>query len=575
MPETEKTKMNLPSKINMATLFKVDDWTVNPSSGLLIKDGEEVKLEPKVMEVLVYLAQNQGEVVSREALESEIWVGMIVGYDAVSGSIIKLRKALGDDSRKPRYIKTVSKRGYQLIVPVTTEITEENLSQVPNASLPETVSPENKKKIKQLAYVLGITVVVGLILMLFSPGSTEIPTQQKIETPSVVVLPFKNLGDDPQQEYLIDGITDDLITDLSSVKALRVIARQSSYHYKNNPAEIDDIARQLGVSYIVEGSVRKLGQQIRINVQLTDAEKSESIWAQRFDTDTGNIFNTQDEIIRNVLNAMVVTLSGNESYASEYRQASNFDAYDAFLVGQAYIKTRNRQGYEQAMKAFERALQFDPNYARAYGAMAVTLTRGYRYQWSDLSLVEARERALELVKKAVELDPTSPQIFWALAYVRLHRREFDEAEAAAKKSASLSPNYADTLALIANIANWRGKPEETIDYINKAKLLNPHYTFQYASNLGLAYYNLGQYPQAVKHLRDALSRNEDALNPRLYLAATYIRLNQQGDAEWEIEQISANRPDVALSNLDTSLPFEDEKYLGRLKDDLIKAGLSR
>ena len=205
--------------------------------------------------------------------------------------------------------------------------------------------------------------------------------------------------------------------------------------------------------------------------------------------------------------------------------------------------------------------------------MAVTLTRGYRYQWTDLSMVEARERALELANKAVELSHTTPQIYWALAYVRLHRREYNEAEKAAKQSITLSPNYADGYAILANIANWRGKWSEAVNYIKKAIELNPHYTFQYPSTLGLSYYSLGRYQEAAAALKESLNRNESALNPRLFLAANYIQLNQIEDAAWEVEQINANRPDIGLSNLDTVLPFEDKKYLIALKKELQRAGL--
>jgi len=557
----------------------VDDWTVVPKSGLLIKDGEEVKLEPKVMEVLVYLAQNKGEVVSRESLEANIWTGMIVGYDAVSGSIIKLRKALGDDSRNPRYIKTVSKRGYQLIAPVSPETTESittssAASETPQVAAIDKASSANEKKIKQLASILGFTLIVGLLLYLTKPENPEQPVETLTKLPSVVVLPFKNLSDDPKQDYLSEGITDDLITDLSRTDSLRVIARQSSYYYRNNPTTIEGIAKQLNVLYIVEGSVRKLGDMIRINVQMTDTSKGESIWAQRFDTDTTKIFAVQDEITRNVTIAMFGNQSKHTPGYEAKRPTNTFEAYDAFLVGLKHIETRNKQGYDLAMNAFQEALKIDPDYARAYGAMAVTLTRGYRYQWTDLSLVEARERALELANKAVELNQSTPQIYWALAYVHLHRREYDAAENAAKQSVTLSSNYADGYAILANIANWRGKPDEAINYIKKAITLNPHYTFQYPSILGLAYYNLGKYKDAVSTLKDALNRNESALNPRLFLAATYTRLNQPDDAAWEIEQISTNRPDIELSNLDTVLPFEDQNYLGRLKEDLQKAGLS-
>jgi TolB-like protein/DNA-binding winged helix-turn-helix (wHTH) protein/Tfp pilus assembly protein PilF len=561
------------SNTEPTTPFQVGDWTVDPESGRLQKEGEEVKLEPKVMEVLVFLADHSGKVVSREALEAKAWAGMVVGYDAVASSIIKLRKALGDDSRNPHYIETISKKGYRLIAPVSHRTSEAEAPAAFDSASAELPSKININRRNIIAAGIAIIIITGVFFLKGGFNTIEQSVETSTRTPSVVVLPFENLSNDPNQDYLSDGITDDLITDLARADSVRVIARQSSYHFKNNPANLEDVARKLNVLYIVEGSVRKSGNRIRVNVQLSNTDKGESIWAERFDIDVNDIFKLQDNITNDVMNAMVGPFSSKQPKLVESRGTKNFDAYDMFLIGQLYIKTRSKQGYEQSMNAYRRAIEIDPNYARAYGAMAVTLTRGYRYQWSDLSLVEARERALELANKAVELNPSSPQIYWSLGYVHLHRREYDAAENAAKKSVALSPNYADGYALLANIVNWRGKAMDAEKYIKKAITLNPYYSFQYPSTLGLAYYNLGRYEEAITYLRDAIYRNESALNPRLFLAATYTRLNLMEEAAWEIEQIKANRPDVTLSSLDNILPFENKIYMNVLREDLRKAGL--
>jgi len=333
------------------------------------------------------------------------------------------------------------------------------------------------------------------------------------------------------------------------------------------------IKKDLGANYIVEGSIRQSGNHMRINVQLTNTQNNESVWAKRFDVAPNELLAVQDRMTKEVVREMLDNPTGKYANYRGSRGTSSFDAYDAFLQGQRYIKTRSKQGYTQTMNAYRRAIQLDPSFARAYGAMAVTITRGYRYQWTDLSVAEARERALELAKKAVALDNANPEIYWSLGYVHLHRREYDEAEKAVKKSIELSTNFADGYALLANIANWRGKPGEAITDIKEAMKLNPYYVFEYPSTLGLAYYLEGQYPDAVKTLGDALNRNESALNPRLFLAATYIRMNRKNDAEWEVEQIETYHPDVTLANLVTTLPFEKEAILQSLMTDLRSAGL--
>jgi len=569
--------MPTESNIEPGTRYTISEWTLNLDSSRLEKEGAEVRLEPKVVAVLVFLARHAGKVVSREELEAHAWAGTVVGYDAVAGCIIKLRRALGDDARHPRYIETITKKGYRLIAPVSTSANTEHMVAVAKPTLGHLIparSPTRQVKKQVIAAWLSVLVIAGLLLtVLRAPYFSGPPAATSTSLPGVLVLPFKNLSDDPKQEYLSDGITDDLITDLSRSEWVRVIARQTAFHYKNNTAEFDEIARELSVSYIVEGSIRRYGKRIRVNVQLTETKNGESAWAERFDFDVADLFKVQDRISQSVMSAMLVPRSGKKPEPQESRGTRNFEAYEAFLVGQQYIQTRSKSGYEQGMRAFQRAIEIDPNYARAYGAMAVALTRGYRYQWTDISAVEARERAYELANKAIELGPATPQIYWALGYVHLHRHEYDAAERAAKQSVALSPNYADGHALLANVVNWRGKPVEAETYIKKAIALNPYYTSQYQSTLGLAYYNLGRYEEAILVLREAINQNISAPNSRLFLAATFTRLKRMPEANWEIDQVSLQNPNITLGSLKNLLPFENTNYLDVLREDLRKAGL--
>ena len=591
--------MNDTIEITLRTPFRIGDWNAIPDSGRLQRQDEEVKLEPKVMQVLVCLAQNRGKVVSREALEATVWAGTVVGYDAISGSIIKLRKALGDDSRNPRYIETVSKKGYRLIADVSLDAgnvpstkggaAAEGVKPV-ESHTPEFVRSKNRSvKAQLISAVTGLIIIIaGWQLLGTRPDSqTHSGSEQRTEKPavnesssdptnkkpSIVVLPFKNLSDDPRQEYFSDGITDDIITDLSQVGSLRVIARQSAYYYKDRNASLEDVARDFGVQYIIEGSVQKAGQRIRINAQLTDVESGHHLWAERFDRELDNIFAIQDEISRRVIDAMFVTLSDQENQRVLYRTTNNFEAYDAFLRGLQQSKNRTKEGHELTKEAYQRAIELDPNYARVYGAMAVTLIRGYRFQWSDLSMQEAQERALRLVKKAVSLDQSTPQIYWSLGFVHLFRKEYEEAEAATMQSITLSPNYADGYGLLAFINNWRGKAEQAERYIRKAMALNPYYPFDYPWNLGLAYYHMGKYEKAATELKNALERNESVLLPRLFLAASYVRLGRLDDAQWEIEQISILRPDTTITHLANTLPYENKSRMIAFLEDLRKAGL--
>jgi len=562
--------MKAASDVSPTAQFLIGECIVDPNAGRISRDGQEIRLEPRVMDVLVYLARHPNVVISHETLEAEVWAGMVVGYSSIPNSIIKLRKALGDNSRNPRYIETVSKRGYRLIADVQQCLNKQSFADIRPA--PAAVPSILKNRDTILAGSFLLAVLFGWLIY-----QSNIPPKPAVtastDKPAVLVLPFNNLSGDTQGENLSEGITDDLITDLSRVSELRVIARQTSYHYKNNHATPQQLSRQLKVQYIVEGSLRKSGKQIRLNVQLTNVAKDESIWAQRIETDTDSIFSAQNNIANNVTKAIYSSLSIKGKSPPGTRKAGSFEAYDAFLVGQRYAKIRSRDGYEQTIKAYHHAINIDPNYARVYGALAVTLTRGYRYQWSDLSLVEARERALKFARQAVSLDQTTPQIYWSLSYVHLHRHEYDKAERGARQSVSLSPSYADGYAMLANILNWRGKSENAEKYVKKAMQLNPYYTYQYPSTLGTAYYQQGRYLEAISILNDAVERNETALNPHIYLAASYRELGMGDEAAWEVSQMNVSHPNVKVSSLGTVLPYENTKYLQQLKDDLRQAGM--
>lgn len=559
--------------------FEIGEWLVDPDSGRILCRGDEVKLEPKVMAVLVSLALQPGKVLSREELEATVWAGTIVGYDALSNSIIKLRKALGDDRRDPRYIETVSKKGYRLVAEVRPH--RGNSGSVDAGASPVDATPgaardASPRRPAFMTLAIGALVAVGLAVVLvigLDPFDLRQATDDTTTKPAIVVLPFKNLSDDPKQEYFSDGITDDLITDLSRVGGLQVMARQSSYFYKNQEVSIDKVAKDLGVQYLLAGSVRKHGDNIRINVQLTNATTGRTEWAERFDRTSRNFFGTQDAITSKIANAMLSKVSNTQAMRAPVRATSNFAAYDKFLLGQQYTARRTRQDYERAVEAYEQAIALDPNYARAYGALAVSVSFAYRLGWTDLSTSEARARAMELAKKAIELDPDSPQVNWSLGFVHLFRQEYAQAEEAAKKSVELSPSYADGYGLLAFVSNLRGRPADAERYIKKAIKLNPYHTFDYPWNLGLAYYNLGRYAEAAIALEDAMRRNDNALWARLYLVASYVRLGRLDDAKWEIEKVYIQYPDTTLTNFSVGLPLEKDTQRQAVLADLRKAGL--
>lgn len=405
------------------------------------------------------------------------------------------------------------------------------------------------------------------------PAEKNVATPQQADNPSIIVLPFVNRSDDPGQGYFADGITEDIITELSRLSNLTVLARNTAFHYKGEAVKPQVIGKELGVRYVLNGSVRKSGGQLRITTQLTDAVNGTSIWAEHYDRKLADVFALQDEVTQKIVAVLAVRLTPAEQGKLVHPGTNNLAAYDSFLRGLQYYRQRTKEGDALARDAYRHAIELDPSYARAYGALAITNIFDSMLGWSESTSEEARERNLELAQKAVALDKTSPEAYWALGFVYLFRKQYDEAEAAAKQAVALAPNYADGYGLLAFINNWQGKSEDAVRHIRKAMTLNPYYTHEYPWNLGLAYYFLGRYSEAVEALQDAVNRNESAVLARLFLAASYVRLGRQGDAEWEVEQVMLQSPDTKLSQLAATLPLKNRDKMIAFSADLRKAGL--
>lgn len=568
--------MNASSYTGPTTPFHVGDWVVHPDSGHLHREGVDVKVEPKAMEVLIYMAQHPGEVISHEALKTIAWAGTVVGYDAVSGSIVKLRKALGDDSRNPRYIKTISKRGYQLIAPVShggSVAQDPATSETASAVQP---AKNTKKSGKLFTTGVGLVVVIGLLFFLVVvPDILKPSIWTSAKIPSIVVLPFKNLSDDPQQEYFSDGISEDIITDLSRISNLSVIARNSSFAYKEIPATIQDIAKELGAEYALKGSVRKAGDRVRITAQLIEAETARSLWADRYDRRLVNIFELQDEIRNKIVSALSIQLVGAEAEHLARRSTNSFEAYDLFLKGRRLYNEHTRESLVRAEALYRQAIELDPEFARAYGALGITLSRQFQFDFAANDRDELLNEAYEVAQKAVSIEPTSPQVQWALGFVHLWRGEFEQAAKVVEKSVTLSANFADGWALLSQINNVLGQGNEALRFIRKGMALNPRYTWEYAYSEGRAYYNIGEYEKAVDTLQKALKRNENSLYPRLYLAASYFRTGNVEDAAWEVTRLEVTNPEISLARLEQSMPLPEGEHRSRLFEDLRQAGLSQ
>jgi len=385
------------------------------------------------------------------------------------------------------------------------------------------------------------------------------------DKPSIVVLPFVNISADAEQSYFVDGLTEDLITDLSKVPELFVIARNSSFAYKGRSIDIRQIARELGVKYVLEGSARRAAGRVRINAQLIDARAGGHIWADRFDGDLADIFAAQDEVIGKIVEALVGKLTA-ASLKERYRPA-NLEAYDLCLRGRAEWAHSPEAGV-QAIPLFERAIALDPNYADAYRWLA--LSQGYAWIFMNCPMDPFRQLSMASAKRALELGPDDSSSHWVLAFVLLYERRWEESAKEFAISLRLNPNEADAWASLADLKVYEGRGVEAIACIQKAFRLNPHPPSYYFWTLGFAQYAAGQYEAAVKTLRNEATYRTES---RFDLAAALAQLGRLDEAREEAKLYLAGRPHFRISHWLETQSFRDMATRDRFVEGYRKAGL--
>jgi adenylate cyclase len=387
------------------------------------------------------------------------------------------------------------------------------------------------------------------------------------EKPSIAVLPFNNLSDDSQQEYFVDGFTEDLITDLSQVSGLFVIARNSVFTYKGRAVKVQEVAQDLGVNHVLEGSVRREGERLRINAQLINAITGHHVWAERFDRELTDVFALQDEVIKKIVTAMKVELTDAEKGGLEKRYTDSIEAYDLFLKGQRAFFEFTREGNQEARDLYREAVELDPKFARAWANLGWTHARDYQDGWSE-SPEDSLDTALALAKKGSKLDPTSSQVHWVLGQVLLFRQEYERALQAVRKAIELSPGNADARILLARILAFSGDPKESIRLIEEAMRINPYYPMQYQMNAGIAYFADGDYIKAEAALVEAADRNPGAQRVRMWLVATYANAGKIEEAAWELQELMTLNPSFSVKSIERSIPFRDVTIRDRLVNGL-------
>ncbi|MET0167949.1 MAG: adenylate/guanylate cyclase domain-containing protein [Vicinamibacterales bacterium] len=456
--------------------------------------------------------------------------------------------------------------------PGTICLSEDAYRQV-KARLDLSVSDLGNTQLKNIAEPIRVFLLrVGTAVQAKAAATSEFPPALAPPKLSIAVLPFSNMSGDAEQEYFADGISEDTITALSKLSQLFVIARNSSFTFKGRNVNVQEVGRSLGVRYVLEGSVRKSGNRVRINAQLIDATTGGHLWAERFDRDLTDIFAVQDDVTQHIVGALALNLTEGEQQRLATEQSDNLEAYDCYLRGREQVwrftKAQNTEGRE----LLQRAIELDPKFAPAYAFLAISSLLDYVNQWSP-SPSTSMEQAEVFATRAVALDDRYPHAHLALGIVNLHLRRHDVAIREAERTISLAPNLADGHEALGNALHYSGRSEEALACFDRAMALNPYYPDLWLHFQAQAMFQLGRYEEAVASIKRRLVRNPGTDVSRVLLAASYGHLGRFDEARVEWQEVFRINPDYSLEYRRKVLPYKNPSDFERVVDGLREAGL--
>ena len=391
------------------------------------------------------------------------------------------------------------------------------------------------------------------------------------DKPSLVVLPFINMSGDPEQEYFSDGITEDLTTDLSKLSSLFVISRNSAFTYKGKAVKVQAVSKELGVRYVLEGSVRKTEKQVRISVQLVDARSDHHLWAERYDRPLTDIFAVQDEMVQKIVTTLQLQVTLAEQGVLTHKGTNTLEAYDAYLRGLESYLRRTQEANAQARQLCERAIALDPRYAEAHALQGRTYLREWLWGWNQDP--QTLEQALVFARQAIALDGSLPMAHRLLAYVYLWQKQYDRAITEAEQALALDPNDAEGYETLGEILSFAGRPQDTLGLAEKGLRLNPRQPVSLLWLMGHAYLLTGRYDEAIATFKKALSSNPNHFASHIHLAVIYSALGREEEARAEGAEALRLNPHFSLEVYQQYVPYKDPAAFERWLSGLRKAGL--
>jgi TolB-like protein len=528
--------------------FLFADHVLDMNRRELHRGCARIAVEPQVFDLLAYLVQNRERVVSKDDLIAAVWSGRIVSDSTLTSRINAARKAVGDSGAEQRLIRTIARKGLRFVGSVRV--------------LPEGGDPAN---------------VTGS-----PPGDAPEPSRPVVspflppsDRPAIAVLPFTNMSGEPERDYFSDGISEDIITALSKLRWFMVIARNSSFFYKGKPVPMRQIAEELGVGYLVEGSVRRSGERVRITAQLNDVATGRQLWAERYDRDLADVFAVQDEITDAVVAAIEPQLYAAENFRAQRKPPESLDAWDLVMRALSHYWRVTREDNLEAQRLLEQAIAIDPNYAQALAVLAVSHTFGAHMGW------EAAAAAAPVAERAglaaVRADGEDPWAHLALACAYVYLGRIDDALAAFETALRLNPNFSLAQGYYGLVLSWSGRWREGIEAARRALRLSPRDPFS-AIYLGTAAYAafVGRdYGEAIRLARDGIRERNDFVGGHRVLTAAAAMAGEIDLARTALEELRRVHPDISLAWVASQLPSfkADPEQREHFLEGLRRAGL--
>jgi TolB-like protein/DNA-binding winged helix-turn-helix (wHTH) protein/Tfp pilus assembly protein PilF len=511
-------------------LVRFGVFEVDLRTGELRKNGLKVKLQDQPFQVLAMLLEHPGALVTREELQKRLWSeSTFVDFeDGLSKAVYRIREALGDDADNPRFVETLPRRGYRFIYPVAPV----------SSPAKATAVRDRRSSMRRIAFAaVALVAIIAAVLALNIAGLRDRlfpPSPPKIQ--SIAVLPLGNLSGDKEQEYFADGMTEALISDLGKIGALRVISRTSVMRFKETKRSIPEVARELNVDAVVEGSVLRSGDRVRITAQLIHPNPEKHLWSGSYERDLRDVLALQAELAAEIARQIKIAVTPEEHALLSARRAVNPEAHQAYLRGRYFWSKRNREGMQKAVEHFQQAIDLDPAYAPAYAGLA----DAYAVSGGEFLGLTERERYLRTkaaVQKALELDDTLAEVHASLGYMKgTYEWDWAKEELEYRRAIELNPSYAPAHKRLSVLLLMLGRrPEEALRLAKRAVELDP-LSPSINSHLCGAYMILGEHDQAIRQCQLTLELDDQHFVPHFYLASVYLQMGKHDRAAHHLEQ---------------------------------------